>query len=271
MFCIYGLEVLKRVGKALNPCPPPMENEGAKWVIENNRRRNKAILDLHVDDGEDKIEKFKVKANHNYILFREKDTENLLCVCVCTGYIGYNTIHLTFGLCFGPLIWAHPPDLAPYLHPPTPFRPGPCSPDRAVSLYRRNSYFLVCFLLRRHIHGGTVTKVPESHRHTQTHIHTHTTAAQCCVPRPAGIRRLRCRRYQDSNTPHRINDNSKEDVLFRTDALAMRLLEMGKLSPAMQQGVPNGRDVRAEAGLRHQLQARQVQAVRPNREEAAAV
>lgn len=51
----------------------------------------------------------------------------------------------------------------------------------------------------------------------------------------------------------------------------MRVLEMGKLSPAVQQGVSDGRDVRAEAGLRHQLQARQVQTVRPDREEAAAV
>lgn len=38
-------------------------------------------------------------------------------------------------------------------------------------------------------------------------------------------------------------------VLLRPDALELRLLEMGPLPPAVQQGVPNGGDVRPQARL----------------------
>lgn len=53
--------------------------------------------------------------------------------------------------------------------------------------------------------------------------------------------------------------------------MVMRLLEVGKFSPTMQQRIQNRGDVWPEARLQHQLQERKLQAVRANPEERTAV
>jgi len=69
-------------------------------------------------------------------------------------------------------------------------------------------------------------------------------------------------------TPPTARATNSNHVLLRTNALGLRLLEVGELPAAVQQGVPDGRDVRAEASLRHHLPAGAVQALRPGAEEA---
>lgn len=63
----------------------------------------------------------------------------------------------------------------------------------------------------------------------------------------------------------------RQHVLLRADTVEMRLLEMGKLSPAVHQGVPDRRDMRTQARLRHHVQQLEMQAVRTDGEEGTAL
>jgi hypothetical protein len=80
-----------------------------------------------------------------------------------------------------------------------------------------------------------------------------------------------CHRYLARLHTTATTTDKKSNVFLRPDTLGLWILEVGPFSRAMQQRIPNRRDLRPQIRLQHHPRVRQLQAMQGHREEAAQV